>query len=87
MAQRDPPSAAQALYGHLPSAARVERPERKVSLADDLWPRPKPQPPNPYREILLKHLRELNAQLQREWEAALQKAKQRKLGEWPITQA
>jgi hypothetical protein len=36
MTQR--PSAAQALYGHLPSAARAERPERKGSVGDAMWP-------------------------------------------------
>jgi hypothetical protein len=44
MAQREPPSAAQALYGHLPSAARAERPEPKGSSLRDLWPGPKPPP-------------------------------------------
>jgi hypothetical protein len=33
-----PRSAAQSLYPHLPSAERAERPERKGSLGDALWP-------------------------------------------------
>jgi hypothetical protein len=33
------------------------------SLADAMWPRP-PQPaPNPYRDLLLRNLRELNAKV------------------------
>ena len=51
MAQRSEPSAAQALYGHLPSAVRPEVKQRQPSLADALWPSlsPKP-PPNWHRE-------------------------------------
>ena len=37
MAQREP-SAARQIYPHLPSAERAERPERKGSLGDALWP-------------------------------------------------
>jgi len=37
MAQREP-SAAQALYGHLPSAAREPVKQRERSLADSMWP-------------------------------------------------
>jgi hypothetical protein len=38
MAQREPRSAAQALYPHLPSAARAERVQRRPSLADAMFP-------------------------------------------------
>jgi hypothetical protein len=31
-------SAAQSLYPHLPSAERIERPERKGSVGDAMWP-------------------------------------------------
>jgi hypothetical protein len=34
----NPPSAAQALYGHLPSAARPEVKQRERSLGDAMWP-------------------------------------------------
>jgi hypothetical protein len=37
MAQREP-SAAQALYGHLPSAAREPVKQRQPTLGDALWP-------------------------------------------------
>jgi hypothetical protein len=36
--QRQPPSAAQALYGHLPSAAPEPVQQRRNSLADAMWP-------------------------------------------------
>jgi hypothetical protein len=40
MAQREP-SAAQALYGHLPSAERPERQQSGPRLSDALYPRSK----------------------------------------------
>ena len=67
MAQREP-SAAEALFPHLPRGTPdvVQRPERNESVAAAMWPSlvPKPPPPtNPYREILLRNLRELNARM------------------------
>ena len=48
MAQPEP-SAAQALYGHLPSASRepIER-RQGGSIAEALYPRPEPPLRNPY---------------------------------------
>jgi hypothetical protein len=62
------PTAAQALYGHLPSGtpAIVERRREPASVGAALWPTlgPQPKPPtNWHRELLLKNLRELNARL------------------------
>ena len=54
------PTAAQALYSHLPSAAREPVKQSERTLADAMWPRPKPPTTNPYRESLLKHLKEHN---------------------------
>jgi hypothetical protein len=59
MAQREP-SAAQALYGHLPGQQDYVAKQQRPSLAEAMYPRPKPKPPNPYRESLLRGLRELN---------------------------
>jgi hypothetical protein len=44
-----PPTAVQALYGHLPSAAPAPPPRRQPRLADALYPNlvPKPKPPAP----------------------------------------
>jgi hypothetical protein len=49
---RREPSAAQALYGHLKTGARepVERPQRDGTIAEALYPRPKPPLKNPYLE-------------------------------------
>ena len=59
------PTAAEALYGHLPQGtpSEVERkqPVHRNGLAEALYPRPKPAPTNYYRESLLRGLRELNA--------------------------
>jgi hypothetical protein len=56
------PSAAGALYPHLRSAAREPSTQRQPkSLADAMYPRPQAKPPNPYRDLLLRNLRELNA--------------------------
>jgi hypothetical protein len=63
MAQREP-TAAEAIYGHLPSGSSTEVEQRRASsLGEAMWPRPKPKPPNPYRESLLRHLKEANARL------------------------
>jgi hypothetical protein len=60
MAQHEP-TAAEALYGHLPSQKdNAAKQQQRPSLAEAMWPRPKPKPPNPYRESLLRGLRELN---------------------------
>jgi hypothetical protein len=53
MPSRSEPTAAQALYGHLPSAARPEVKQRPGSLAEALYPAlaPKPSPaPKRHRE-------------------------------------
>lgn len=57
------PTLAQALYGHLTKQSdEVERRQPvHGSLAEAMYPRPKIKPPNPYRELLLKNLREHNA--------------------------
>jgi hypothetical protein len=61
MAQREP-TAAQALFPHLPSGSPTEMEQRRASsLGEAMWPRPKPKPLNPYRESLLRHLKEANA--------------------------
>jgi len=52
------PTAAQALYGHLRSAERPERSQSGPSLADAMYPRPKPPPRDYYREAMLRGLRE-----------------------------
>jgi hypothetical protein len=61
MADRKP-SAAEALYGHLPSQL-PERPAQRssISVADAMWPALAPKPKAPPREILLRNLREINA--------------------------
>jgi hypothetical protein len=62
MARREP-TAAEAIYGHLPHQSDyVAKSEREASpLATSMYPRPKVKPPNYYRESLLQGLRELNA--------------------------
>ena len=57
------PTAAEALYGHLPHQSDyVAKGEREAStLAQSMWPKPKPKPTNPQRDLLLKNLREHNA--------------------------
>jgi hypothetical protein len=50
----------------LPSGTRdvVQRRDQRGSVADALWPQLRPaapKPTNPYRDILLKSLREINA--------------------------
>jgi hypothetical protein len=62
---REPPSAAQALYPHLPSAERREVKQSERTLAEAMYPRPQAKPPNPYRESLLRNLRETIADLRR----------------------
>jgi hypothetical protein len=62
----DQRSAASQIYPHLPSAQRPEVEQRAQSLASAMWPSlaPKPKPaPNPYRESLLRNLRELSARV------------------------
>jgi hypothetical protein len=51
------------IWPNLPQSTRseVERPVHRNALAEAMYPRPKPKPTNPYRESLLKGLRELNA--------------------------
>jgi len=69
MAQREP-SAAQALYGHLPSGERPEVQQRsKPSLAASMWPSQTPEQKRwdqwreERRQSLLRGLRELNAKM------------------------
>ena len=53
------------MYGHLPhdNYYEAKQQDHKGSLAEVMYPRPKPTPTNPYRESLLKGLRELNARM------------------------
>jgi hypothetical protein len=60
MAQREP-TAAEALYPHLPHQSDYVAKGETSSLAQAMWPRPKPKPTNPRRDLLLKNLREHNA--------------------------
>jgi hypothetical protein len=51
---------------HLKSATPERRPERNQSIAETMWPTlgPQPKPPtNPYRESLLRGLKEANANI------------------------
>jgi hypothetical protein len=59
------PTFAEALYPHLTKQSdEVERREPvHGSLAEALYPRPKPTPTNPRRDLLLKNLREHNARM------------------------
>jgi hypothetical protein len=64
------PSAAQALYGHLPSAAREPSTQRQPkSLADAMWPglsreaKAMQATRSARRDALLRDLRELNAKI------------------------
>lgn len=64
MAQQ--PTAAAAIFPHLKIGTPERRPERNQSIAETMWPTlgPQPKPPtNPYRESLLRGLRELNARI------------------------
>jgi hypothetical protein len=68
MTERTAPSAAQALYGHLKTGTPdvVERRRELSSVADAMYSHLRPPPPtptNPYRESLLRGLRELNAKI------------------------
>jgi hypothetical protein len=59
-------SAAQSIYPHLPHDQGEPPQRQQPRLAEALFPKlvpPKPAPPNPYRESLLRHLRELNQQI------------------------
>ena len=68
MAQREP-TAAQALYGHLPSGERPERQQRGQTLAASMWPSQTPEAKaqeaarKRERDRLLRNLRELNARM------------------------
>jgi hypothetical protein len=59
------PTAAEALYGHLPRAEPVQRPQRNTSsIGQAMWPSlgPQPKPPTDrHRESLLRYLKEANA--------------------------
>ena len=60
------PNAAQAIYGHLPQGTpdvAQRRDDPPASVAAAMYPRPQPQPINPYREILLRNLRELRQRI------------------------
>jgi hypothetical protein len=61
-----PRSAAASLYPHLKSGTPepMQQRERSGTVADAMYAHlrpPAPKPPNPWRDSLLKHLRELNA--------------------------
>jgi hypothetical protein len=67
MAQREPPSAASQIWPNLARGTPNEVAQRgrePRSVADAMWPRPTPTPVNPYREILLRNLRETRLQLE-----------------------
>jgi hypothetical protein len=59
------PTAAEALYGHLPRQQEyvVKQDDRRETLAQKMYRRPKPAPLNPYRESLLRCLKEANARV------------------------
>jgi hypothetical protein len=61
-------SAAGQIWPHLPQGkpSEVEREPQASPLARAMYPRPKTRPTNPYRESLLRNLRELNARLRKE---------------------
>jgi hypothetical protein len=52
------PTAAGALYPHLPTAERPERSQSGPPLAAAMYPRPKPPPRDYHREAMLRGLRE-----------------------------
>jgi len=51
MTQREP-SAAQAIYGHLPSGSRPEVEQAKPSLAEAMYGRPQEPMDNPWLETM-----------------------------------
>ena len=59
------PSAAEALYGHLPRAEPPTQQQHAQSLSAAMYPTltPKPQPKFSNRQALLDGLRELNARI------------------------
>ena len=62
------PNPAQTIWPHLAKGEveRVEQVREQASpLAQAMYPRKQTRPSNPYREILLRSLRELNADLRR----------------------
>jgi hypothetical protein len=67
MAQQIPKSVAASLYPHLKNDTRVVFEQRQHgTIADAMYAHlrpPAPKPPNPWRDSLLKNLRELNARL------------------------
>jgi hypothetical protein len=81
MAEREP-TAAEALYGHLPSASRPEVKQRQPSLADALWPGPKPPPGwRPDDICLIQRARGSDAEVARRYGVSKQAVGQiRKLG-------
>ena len=59
-------SAAGQIWPHLPQGTPSEVERRQPvhrNAAEAMYPRPKIRPPNPYRESLLRNLRDLNARL------------------------
>jgi hypothetical protein len=58
-------NAAGQIWPHLPqdTPSEAERPVQRNALAEAMYPRPKPAPINPYRESLLRGLRELNTRI------------------------
>jgi hypothetical protein len=63
-----PKTAAQALYGHLPSAERAERSDRNQSVADAMWPK-------------LSREQKAREAAQAKWDARLRERKQRLLAD------
>jgi hypothetical protein len=57
------PTAAAALYPNLPKGERPERAQTGPRLSEAMYPRPPKPPSNPYRESLLRGLKELNAKI------------------------
>ena len=57
------PTAAESMYGHLPhdNYYEAKQQDHKGTLAELMYPKPKPKPTNPRRDLLLKNLREHNA--------------------------
>jgi len=69
VAQREP-TAAQALYGHLPSAVRPEVSQSKPNIADAMWPGLTPKPPpnwHPEAVSLIQRASGSNAEIARRY--------------------